>query len=303
MSQSPTSDVIDGHVHLWRNRSHEEAALPGLPDDHRWGTPAAAADHMRQAGLASLVFLNVLPTDEMIQRARRAGRRDEDALRAEMSARVQRQNDWACGVGQAQHELVPFIGIQPVLGSDIANEIVRCCAEGARGVKIQPGMNQFRPDDPVMMAGYESAQVAGLPVVTDSGSWGRPDEHGTPFGHPRNFEPVLATFPGLTLVMAHFPSAGWSDRVALAHKYKNLAFDLSGGFRAPGVDARDDGLALTESDAVPVLREVGIERFIFGTDGPSVRPEPYLHQVLRLDLTDDERALILEGNARRIYAV
>ncbi len=50
-----------------------------------------------------------------------------------------------------------------------------------------------------------------------------------------------------------------------------------------------------------MLRKVGVDRFLFGTDGPSVMPQPYIEQVVRLDLTDEERELLLAANARRLY--
>ena len=46
---------------------------------------------------------------------------------------------------------------------------------------------------------------------------------------------------------------------------------------------------------------VGIERFMFGSDGPHVMLQPGLEQFLRLDLTNAERKQVLVDNARRIY--
>jgi predicted TIM-barrel fold metal-dependent hydrolase len=40
---------------------------------------------------------------------------------------------------------------------------------------------------------------------------------------------------------------------------------------------------------------------MFGTDGPSVMPQPYIEQVVRLELTDDEKRLVLADNCKRLY--
>ena len=85
---------------------------------------------------------------------------------------------------------------------------------------------------------------------------------------------VTASFERLVLVMAHFASAYWDERVELALRYPNLHFDVSGGFQAPELEVRDGPRALTEEDAPRILRKVGIERFMWGTDGPAVMHQP-----------------------------
>jgi predicted TIM-barrel fold metal-dependent hydrolase len=308
-------EVIDAHVHLWRTLEQEKRALPlpGRRDRDRWGTPDAAIRLMDRCGISKLVFLNVLPTVEMVEAglARLPAGADEEArraaveeLRLEMADRVRRQNAWACEVGAVYERLVPFVGVQKLLGGEGGAEEVRLGhGRGAKGVKLQPGMNMFFPADRELWPVYETAQELGLAILTDSGTYGRAASDGGPYGRPVNFIEVLESFPRLTLVMAHFASAYWDERVELAGRFPNLHFDISGGFGAEDVQARDGRRALAEEDAVRVLRKVGIERFLFGTDGPSVMPQPYVEQVLRLDLTDDERRLLLADNAKRLYAL
>jgi predicted TIM-barrel fold metal-dependent hydrolase len=267
---------------------------------------------MDSCGISKLVFLNVLPTVEMIEAGLRKrapeteeARRDAEAeLRSEMADRIRRQNAWACEVGATFDRLVPFVGVQPLLGSEDAAAEVRLGHEsGAKGVKIQPGMNAFFPADRALWPMYETAQELGLPILTDSGTYGHPTPDGGHYGEPFNFVEVLESFPRLTLVQAHFASAYWDQRIELAQRYPNLFFDVSGGFGAPDLIVRDEHRALAEDDAVRVLRRVGVDRFLFGTDGPSVMPQPYIEQVLRLGLTDDEQRLILSENAKRLYRI
>ena len=267
-------------------------------------------DHL---GISKLVFLNVMPTVEMREARMHAlppdvtdGERDEavQEVDEELAGRISRQNAWACEVGAEHERLVPFVGVQAMLGSERAvEEIVVGRNRGAKGVKIQPGMNMFLPTDPVLIDVYETATELGMPILTDSGTYGRPAPSGAPYGQPLNFARVLNAFPSLTLVMAHFASAYWDERIELAARHPNLHFDLSGGFGARDLHARDDHRALPEEDAPRILRKVGVHRFMFGTDGPSVMPQPYIEQVLRLGLTDDEKQAILADNARRIYSL
>jgi predicted TIM-barrel fold metal-dependent hydrolase len=227
-------EVIDAHVHLWRTVEHERTALPlpGRRDRDRWGTPEAAIELLDRCGISKLVFLNVMPTVEMME----AGRQPD-----ELAERIRRQNAWACEVGAAHDgRLVPFVGVQTLLGEEGAAEEVRVGhSRGAKGVKIQPGMNQYAPTDRAMWPVYEAAQDLGLPILSDSGTYGRPAPDGRPFGQPVNFVEVLESFPDLTLVMAHFASAYWDERVELATRHPNLQFDVSGGFAAPDLETRD----------------------------------------------------------------
>ena len=70
-------------------------------------------------------------------------------------------------------------------------------------MKIQPGMNMFFPSDRALWPTYATAQDLGLPILTDSGTYGRLAPDGTHFGRPLHFVDVLDNFPRLTLVMAH----------------------------------------------------------------------------------------------------
>lgn len=103
--------------------------------------------------------------------------------------------------------------------------------------------------------------------------------------------------------MCHFASAFWDERLEMAKRFPNLHFDISGGFNAPYVKTRDGNRAIAEEDAARIMRKAGIEKMMFGSDGPSRMVQPYLEQILRLDLTDQEKRMILAENARRIYKI
>lgn len=160
---------------------------------------------------------------------------------------------------------------------------------------------------------YEKCQEFGLPIVADSGPWERPrilvgsaahiHQSRKDYGEPQNFEKVLQAFPKLTLIMAHLGSAWWDERVELAQKYPNLYFDISQGFSAPDHIPASPHRALAEEDAIRIMRKIGIERIMFGTDGPAATLEPQMESLLRMPLRDVEKQMILAENAKKIMKI
>ena len=160
---------------------------------------------------------------------------------------------------------------------------------------------------------YAACQELGLPVLADSGPWEIPNilvgnsshlhQKHTDYGEPKNFEKVLQEFPRLTLVMAHVGSAWWDERVELAQKYPNLIFDISQGFAAPDRIPLYPLRGLAEEDAPRILRKIGVERIMFGSDRPSLPFQLQIEQLLRLPITDNEKRSILAENAKRIYRI
>ncbi len=59
------------------------------------------------------------------------------------------------------------------------------------------------------------------------------------------------------------------------------------------------------TQAVRVFREVGVERMFFGSDGPGGCEDivDAAAQVTALDFTEDEKRMILAGNAKRFFGV
>jgi predicted TIM-barrel fold metal-dependent hydrolase len=309
-------DIVDAHVHLYRSLSLEKQNVvdPGRRDRDRWGNPEAVTGFMDREGISSVLCLPNFPTRQM--RATRTAQLSEAGsaeerqkaladIERDLAGRVQRQNEWLCELHATNPRLVPAVGIQKLFSPDqMVEEVRRRAAQGARTVKMLPGLYFEYPQDRAFWPMYAVCQDLGVTITSDTGTLGEP-EAGVYYGEPAHFEDVLQAFPRLTLVMAHFPSAFWDERVELAMHYDNLAFDISGGFLrlAPHMEVRDEHRALAVEDAVRIMRKVGIERFMFGSDGPRFRFQPALEQVLALDLTDAEKKALLADNARRIYRI
>ena len=103
---------------------------------------------------------------------------------------------------------------------------------------------------------------------------------------------MLAAHPQLTFVAAHpGQRPDYLRQIERLKRFPNLSLDLSGtglfryGMLAYGV------------------KQVGAERFLFGTDYPICNPGMYVQAVMQEHITDEERERIFHGNAERILGM
>jgi len=61
-----------------------------------------------------------------------------------------------------------------------------------------------------------------------------------------------------------------------------------------------DEEALTDDEAVELIRKIGTDRVLFGTDYPWFNPAWDLKRFVSLGFSDDEKKALLGENARRI---
>jgi len=323
-------EIIDAHTHLARTLEEESNywLFPGRRACDRYGTPERVIEHMDQAGISKICFMTLIPRQyrgplvekaklqRMPEKERKAA---EEKIRNQVGPKMREINEWGTEVGKRVSRLKPFSCISKELGDAkaIAAEVEIRASEGAKGIKMHPGMFSHFPDDEELFPAYEMCEKLGLPVLADSGPW--PAAHvlvefpspvvgtatgiGTQYAEPERWAKVAEAFPNLKIILAHFGSAWWDERVELAQKYPNIYFDTSQGFTAPDRIPYGPHRGLAEEDCVRIFRKVGVERIMFGTDFPALALQPQLEQMLRLALTDDEKQKILAGNTRRIINI
>ena len=103
-------------------------------------------------------------------------------------------------------------------------------------------------------------------------------------------EAMISRHPRLIFVPAHPGEREYYEKhLDRMKRYSNVYLDLSGtGLFRYGM--------LREG-----IRQVGAERFLFGTDYPITNPQMYVHAVLGEHICDRDRELIFHENARRIF--
>jgi predicted TIM-barrel fold metal-dependent hydrolase len=305
----PDYDVIDAHVHTYPTPEIGKQALSGFDGSGCCGTPEELTGIMKAAGVRLAVQCNMTPARSMLEANLAAMPKEQrdsarPALVEKIGSRIMRRNAWTCGTAQENRQLIPFVSVDPMMGRDrmTAELNDKIVGHGARGVKIHPGEGRFMPDDPMLSPVYELLQNRGLPVISHGGlDIANPDPR---YSRPSAFAGVLERYPDLRLVIAHLGKDFFEESLRLAEAHANVFFDTSSAI--PG-NARGEPLEtlsyLSDEDAVTLIRKIGVDRVMFGSDYPWYHPHWDLKRFLKLDFTDNEMAALLAGNAKRVLGV
>ena len=290
--------VIDAHVHTYKTKEIGLQAQGGDGSTGLFGTPEELLGLMDEYGIDQAVQVNMTPARSMFDMAKSAleagaGEEAIEAIREKITGRVKRRNEWTCQLAMENESLIPFPSVDPLMGTEAMVAEVEDKAEnfGAKGIKIHPAEGHFFPDDDSLWPVYETAQRLGLPIISHGGLF----MSDKPYTQPKNFTRILEDFPDLTLVIAHLGQNFFEESSDLAERFPQLNFDTSAVF-----PAAERPLSLSDDEAVDIIRKIGVDRVMFGSDYPWFHPGRDLERFLGLNLTSDEKKAILSENARRI---
>jgi len=295
--------IIDSHVHTYQTREIGLQAKQGGGATDFGGTVEELLPVLERAGVSQAVMVNMLPLAEMKSAAvaklpadlsEEARHRAHTEIDAKMLGRLERRNAWTCQVAAENPSLIAFINLDPLqdeatMTAELTDKVEN---HGARGVKLHPSSQQFYPGDRRLWPGYSLAQEMGLPVIFHAGSFASAEQ----YAQPKHFTDVLASFPDLTVVMAHIGNGFLDESRSMAAAYPNLQFDCSAI-----ISHTSD--SFTEKDLTTLIRDIGVERVMFGSDYPWYDPADSAERLLRLDFSEEEKGLLLAGNAIRIYSL
>ena len=167
---------------------------------------------------------------------------------------------------------------------------------GLAGLKLAPGIQEFRPDDSKYFPIYERASELGIPITMHSGlSW----EPGSQLGpcHPMILEKIAVEFPNLKICIAHF---GWPwvmETAALMMKYPNLYADTACLY----ADTPMEFVGFTFSSQIPTtwIERTLRNQVMFGSNYPRIETVKMVDAVSSLGFSEGAAGLIFEDNARR----
>lgn len=193
-------------------------------------------------------------------------------------------NDFISQVQSQNDCLIGFGTLHPGL-DDIDGEVDRIIERGLRGVKLHPEFQGFSIDDDEMLPLYRAVEGK-LPLLMHTG-----DENRTS-SSPKRLAKIIGMFPRLTVIAAHFGGYSMWDESMEYLVGRNLYLDTSSSL-----------WKLDRLKVLEIIRKHGVNKVLFGTDYPMWPHEDELERFYSLALTEDERELILWGNACKLLNI
>jgi predicted TIM-barrel fold metal-dependent hydrolase len=183
----------------------------------------------------------------------------------------------------------PVCSVHPGDGLSAFREIDRVAAAGAAWLKLHPTTQRFDVADRSVLKVVRMAAARGLPVLFDAYSpWDA--------NQPGKFADLAVALPEARLILAHAHGPGFAQLLV----YDVLA-RFPGWTRNVWIDISVTGPMLAGGPFAEqftwVLRKIGIDRVVFGSDYPVDDPLTAIRGVVELGFTDAEQAAILHDNA------
>ena len=259
--------IIDFHTHIYP----DPVAAKILPAAKRklkvevpgTGSPGDLRHMMQAAEIARSVLLPLAK-----------GREDVSSL-----------NDWIFSVSKECRELTAFGAVHPFM-KDMEAELDRLAAQGVKGVKMMPLLQEVYPDDPRCSRLYEALIERKMILVTHAGR--DPLDRQEIFGTPERFARTVECYPDLRVVLAHLGGLRMWDEVRehLLTAGGNVYFDTA-----------YVSFYMGPEEMAELIRDIGPKRVIFGSDYPWEEPGRAAQIIAHLELEKAEREAVLWKNA------
>lgn len=183
--------------------------------------------------------------------------------------------------------IIPFAGVNPVLGVQQAKDELKRCFEvyGVRGIKLNGARDGYYVDDPnLSMPLIEMIAAANKVLAFHCGA---NDFERT---HPFRVARICDRLPDLTVLVVHMGGSGFPS-------LHDAVIDLASRYhRWYLVDSEADYRKIHRA-----LSALGVDRLCYGSDTPfcPMRFEWGLRQVVYQDLIPADRAKVFGGNIAR----
>lgn len=173
--------------------------------------------------------------------------------------------------------ILGYFALYPESESAVRAEAERCLAAGFMGIKLH-NSNGYAYDLPALAPAYEWAHRLHLPVLLHT--WGDA-------ASMQQIGRMAQRYPAAVFLLAHTGAGDVQQNVRLIREHANVYGDLAYSRSPRGLVRR-------------LVDEVGADRLVWGSDMIFFNIAHQLGKVLGADLSAEDRARILGGNARRI---
>lgn len=273
--------IVDAHVHLHPTPEVGRMVVESIKeqygvDYYSYGTSDDYVAEMKLAGIDKAVMVSFAPDNQL-----------------------KNHNFWSVAITRpgkkrpAKYPMfIPFISVSPTMtGRKPVEELEHKLKWGMKGLKIHPVAQEFAPDDKRMWPVYEWLITHNMPITAHSGM---NIDCSSTYGEPNRWIPVLEDFPDLKLILAHLGNGFWDQTVEIADKFPQVMFDT-----AIAISYIKAPTTLSDADAADLIRTIGAERVMFGSDYPWVDPKKDIGHINNLPIPPKSKELILGENARK----
>ena len=199
-------------------------------------------------------------------------------------SQVRSINEWVTAINDPR--IVPLGAMHPDF-PEPAEEIERLASLGVRGIKLHSQNQDFSPEESRMDPIYDAVVQNGMLILFHAG--GFVIDEGTE-AHPAAFAQMLDSWPTLRCVLAHMGSYRYWDEVREHLLGREVYLDTA---YVPG--------NLADEQLLSLIRDHGVERVMFGSDGPWADAGAEVAHLRRIGLDDQELERVLYRNAHSLF--
>jgi uncharacterized protein len=127
---------------------------------------------------------------------------------------------------RSKDRLIPFGSVHPLtpkVGDVLDGQVKR----GARGIKMHPNIQSFRPDARSAMRVYSLAAEQHVPIILHCGPVGIEPALGRYFTQVRHYEKPIRENPHTTFILAHAGALQVDEALELQRRYTNVVLETS----------------------------------------------------------------------------
>lgn len=278
--------TVDGHAHTF---SSEEVALKVIQSFNRiyhinfensgTGCVDNLLDSMRENGIDYTVTANFAPPGIL-----------------------HHNNLWTIDASKRHDNLVPLVSFHPDMEGHLRSFLECYMSEGAKGIKLHPMAQGFDPSNKRLKDIYEYCNDTEFPIVFHCGrvSNARLNE----YSDLDRLLPVIRKYPDIPFILTHMADGNVNDVLSVSRSYGNVYFDTSIIVTGYPPLLKVNEPSWPDDDMVlEVINDVGADRIVFGSDYPWGSPGHDLNRFMKMKLDQRQKALILGGNAARIFGI